>query len=296
MNYQFLYEAGYSRKGLIGITQPRRVAATSTADRVAYELGGKCHDSGTCGLVGYQIRYDASTVGAGTAIKFMTDGILLREIGIDLLLRKYSVVILDEAHERNVNTDILLGMISRAVPLRKKLSEEEVARWNTLTPLEREGFLPPLQPLKVVIMSATLRVEDFKNPMLFNPVPAVINVEARQYPITTHFARITEIDDYLETTFNKVLQIHKKLPDGGILVFLTGKKEITYMCRKLSKALHIKDGKPRLSSKSSLAKDCENGSRGKDFDRFLQGLDVDEDGDDKKVMVHNDTYERIGTR
>lgn len=112
---QFLYEAGYAAHGLIGVTQPRRVAAVGTAERVAVELGTKC---GRRGVVAYQIRYDASGVGEKTRVKFMTDGVLLREISSDLLLRKYSVVLLDEAHERNLNTDVLLGMLSRSIPLR----------------------------------------------------------------------------------------------------------------------------------------------------------------------------------
>lgn len=143
---QFLYEAGYGQGGLIGITQPRRVAVTSTAQRVSFEMtsglglgsgldastgtgtnsgtsregaGGKdkAHNGKDKGggnnkgqLVGYQIRFDSSTVGPDTRIKFMTDGILLKEVASDLLLRKYRVVILDEAHERNMNTDVLLGM------------------------------------------------------------------------------------------------------------------------------------------------------------------------------------------
>lgn len=100
----------------------------------------------------------------------MTDGILLREITSDLLLRKYNVIILDEAHERNVNTDILLGMVSRAVPMRKREAELEFARWNSLSEEEKLDFQSPMRPLKVVIMSATLRVEDFRSPNLFQPV------------------------------------------------------------------------------------------------------------------------------
>ena len=138
---QFLYEAGYGVGGLIGITQPRRVAVTSTAQRVSFEMtsglpqsedaskptsgkAGKGGKKGKAGggdngpadtprrgqLVGYQIRFDSSTVGPDTKVKFMTDGILLKEVAQDLLLRKYRVVILDEAHERNMNTDVLLGM------------------------------------------------------------------------------------------------------------------------------------------------------------------------------------------
>lgn len=112
---QFLYEAGYAAHGLIGVTQPRRVAAVSTAERVAVELGTPC---GRQGAVAYQIRYHGSGVGPKTRIKFMTDGVLMQEITSDLLLRKYSAVLLDEAHERNLNTDVLLGMLSRALPLR----------------------------------------------------------------------------------------------------------------------------------------------------------------------------------
>lgn len=138
---QFLYEAGYcAEEGVrIGITQPRRVAASSTALRVAVEMncpiGGpnasETDDAKEDGkkkkkkrkrqpldgrspqLVGYQVRHDASTVTTETCIKYMTDGILLREVTSDLLLRQYSAIILDEAHERNVNTDVLLGMLSR---------------------------------------------------------------------------------------------------------------------------------------------------------------------------------------
>lgn len=142
---QFLYEAGYGVGGLIGITQPRRVAVTSTAQRVSFEMtsglpqadadaskptAGKAGKHGKKGkaavgesdaadrqrrgqLVGYQIRFDSSTVGPDTRIKFMTDGILLKEVAQDLLLRKYRVVILDEAHERNMNTDVLLGECGR---------------------------------------------------------------------------------------------------------------------------------------------------------------------------------------
>ena len=94
---------------MIGITQPRRVAVTSTAERVQYEMGGQ----GAGRAVGYQVRFDSCNVGPHTHIKFMTDGILLREISQQLLLPHYSAIILDEAHERNINTDVLLGMLSR---------------------------------------------------------------------------------------------------------------------------------------------------------------------------------------
>ena len=99
---------------MIGITQPRRVAAMSMAARVAYEL------SLTSSRVSYQIRYDA-TVSPSTSIKFMTDGVLLRELATDFLLTKYSIIIIDEAHERSMNTDILIGVLSRVIKLREEM-------------------------------------------------------------------------------------------------------------------------------------------------------------------------------
>jgi ATP-dependent RNA helicase DHX37/DHR1 len=102
---------------MIGITQPRRVAALSMAARVAHEL------SLTSSRVSYQIRYDA-TVSPSTSIKFMTDGVLLRELATDFLLAKYSVIIVDEAHERSINTDILIGVLSRVIKLREDMWKE----------------------------------------------------------------------------------------------------------------------------------------------------------------------------
>lgn len=99
---------------MIGITQPRRVAAISMSQRVSHEL------SLSSSIVSYQIRYDA-TVSPSTSIKFMTDGVLLRELASDFLLTKYSVVVIDEAHERSVNTDILVGVLSRVVRLREEM-------------------------------------------------------------------------------------------------------------------------------------------------------------------------------
>ena len=123
---QFIYEmsAGDSEEGeglLIGVTQPRRVAAISTAKRVAFEMGvGDGRKVKWNNLVGFQTRYESAGVGENTRIKFMTDGILLQEIREDLLLRKYNAIVLDEAHERSLNTDVLLGLLSGTVRLRKK--------------------------------------------------------------------------------------------------------------------------------------------------------------------------------
>ena len=122
---QMLYEAGFGypgseNPGMIAVTQPRRVAAVSLAVRVASEL----NQGPTSKLVAHQIRY-SSTTSKETAIKFMTDGVLLRELSTDFLLSRYSVVVVDEAHERGVNTDVLVGVLSRVAKLREKLWREK---------------------------------------------------------------------------------------------------------------------------------------------------------------------------
>uniref|UniRef100_A0A8D2N400 Helicase ATP-binding domain-containing protein n=1 Tax=Zonotrichia albicollis TaxID=44394 RepID=A0A8D2N400_ZONAL len=207
---QFLYEAGYaSSGGIIGITEPRRVAAVSMSQRVAKEMNLSHR------VVSYQIRYEGNVTDE-TQIKFMTDGVLLKEIQKDFLLSKYKVIIIDEAHERSMYTDILIGLLSRIVPLRHKV----------------RGL-----PLKLIIMSATLRVEDFTaNTRLFSVQPPVIQVDARQFPVTVHFNKKTPLDDYSGECFRKVCKIHRMLPAGGILVFLTGQAEVHSLCRRLRKA------------------------------------------------------------
>lgn len=208
---QFLYEAGYARDGkLIGVTEPRRVAAISMSKRVAEEMNLSSKE------VSYLIRFEGN-VTDDTRIKFMTDGVLLKEIQNDFLLTKYTVIILDEAHERSVYTDILIGLLSRIVPLRLK-------RGN---------------PLKLIIMSATLRLEDFiENPRLFRISPPAIKVETRQFPVTIHFNKRTNPDYCLEA-FRKICKIHAQLPDGGILVFLTGQREVNSLVRKLKAAFPL---------------------------------------------------------
>ena len=201
---------------MIGITQPRRVAAVSMARRVAHELQLSNNH------VSHQIRYDATT-SPHTQIKFMTDGVLLRELAQDLTLAKYSIVIVDEAHERSVNTDVLIGMLSRVVKLREK-------RWIDA---KEKGMDAP-RPLRLVIMSATLRVNDFtKNSMLFSTPPPVVHIGARQHPVTIHFNRRT-VQDYVTEAIKKTSKIHTRLPPGGILLFMTGQQEVQTVCRKLS--------------------------------------------------------------
>ncbi|XP_075541332.1 putative ATP-dependent RNA helicase kurz isoform X1 [Dermacentor variabilis] len=203
---QFLYEAGYTREKMVGITEPRRVAAVSMSKRVAEEMSLSSSE------VSYQIRFEGNVTG-DTKIKFMTDGVLLKEIQNNFLLTGYSVIIIDEAHERSIYSDILIGLLSRIVPLRR-----------------RKG-----SPLKLIIMSATLRVEDFtQNTHLFKKPPPVIKVDSRQHPVTIHFNKRTP-DDYMHEAYRKVCKIHQQLPEGGILVFVTGQQEVLTLCRKLKK-------------------------------------------------------------
>uniref|UniRef100_A0A182SKM9 RNA helicase n=1 Tax=Anopheles maculatus TaxID=74869 RepID=A0A182SKM9_9DIPT len=243
---QFLYEAGYAERGLIGITEPRRVAAVSMSKRVAMEMNLSTD------VVSYLIRYEGNVTDQ-TKIKFMTDGVLLKEIEVDFLLNKYSCIILDEAHERSVYTDILMGLLSRIVRLREK-------RGNN--------------PLRVIIMSATLRVQDFtENKKLFLDTPPVISIDSRQFPVTVHFNKTTP-EDYLREAFLKTVKIHTKLPDGGILVFLTGQKEVNTMVRKLRKMFPCHGGKEAITEKKeSEGKEDDEEARDEDdeFDSIYRG-------------------------
>jgi ATP-dependent RNA helicase DHX37/DHR1 len=291
---QFLYESGMTLGNassqsedeglLICVTQPRRVAAVSTAKRVCYEMGHSVdkgqsiRNSGKRGegnLVAYQTKYETAGVGSKTRVKFMTDGILLQEIKSDLLLRKYAAIVLDEAHERNLNTDVLLGLLSAALPLRKKAS--------------LEGSLPPL---KVVIMSATLRVEDFTaNGKLFisNP-PNLVKVPGRTFPVTIHHSKTTELDDYEGIALQKVCKIHRKLPSGGILVFLTGKQEIIRMVNRLRRRLLPKGKKKHAGlSSDSLDIDINEVDKGGNVDSGLRDMDDDEADGDLYQRVFDDS-------
>ncbi|XP_051118687.1 ATP-dependent RNA helicase DEAH13 [Andrographis paniculata] len=251
---QFLYEAGFGsnhlkpRGGIIGVTQPRRVAVLATAKRVAFELGLQLGRE-----VGFQVRHDRR-VGESCSIKFMTDGILLREVQSDFLLRRYSVIILDEAHERSVNTDILIGMLSRVIQERQREFLVQQKRILAGESIEDDDII---YPLKLILMSATLRVEDFvSNRRIFRDPPPVIEVPTRQYPVTIHFSKKTEIIDYVGQAFKKVISIHKRLPPGGILVFVTGQREVEYLCRKLRGASREITARP-LKGNSEACSSCE---------------------------------------
>ncbi|CAK4029981.1 related to DEAH-box RNA helicase (Dhr1) [Lecanosticta acicola] len=269
---QMLLENGYASTGMIGITQPRRVAATSVASRVAHELGNEYGKK-----VAHQVRYDTN-VGRDTKIKFMTDGILLREISQDFALSKYSAVVIDEAHERSVNTDILIGMLSRIVPLRQELSLEDPKKHH---------------PLKLIIMSATLRVTDFiMNQRLFKSTkPPIVQAEGRQFPVTEHFARRTQ-RDYVAETVHKVARGHAKLPPGGILVFLTGQDEIQTVESRLKEAFAVQSTgfqNSRHLGKTPRNDYIEEEEPGDDSDSEVEitGLDED-DAEDAEFEVEVD--------
>uniref|UniRef100_A0A8C7YRA4 RNA helicase n=1 Tax=Oryzias sinensis TaxID=183150 RepID=A0A8C7YRA4_9TELE len=263
---QFLYEAGYASSGTIGITEPRRVAAVSMSHRVAKEMNLPT------GVVSYQIRYEGN-VTSDTKIKFMTDGVLLKEIQKDFLLQKYSVIIIDEAHERSVYTDILIGLLSRIVPLRNK-----------------KGM-----PMKLMVMSATLRVEDFtENQKLFRNPPPVVKVDARQFPVTVHFNKRTPLEDYTGEAFHKTCKIHRMLPPGGILVFLTGQAEVHGLCRRLRKAFPYRRGNTAEREDGETADDMKKFKKTKhketvslpriDLDNY-SALPLDEGDEDREAGI-----------
>ncbi|KAM3853093.1 ATP-dependent RNA helicase DHX33 isoform 2-T2 [Vipera latastei] len=175
---QYLYEGGIGRQGIVAVTQPRRVAAISLATRVSDE---KKTELGK--LVGYTVRFEDLTSDE-TKIKFLTDGMLLREAIGDPLMHKYSVVILDEAHERTIHTDVLFGVVKAAQKKRKELGK---------------------LPLKVIVMSATMDVDLFSQ--YFNGAP-VLYLEGRQHPIQIFYTKQSQ-SDYLQAALVTVFQIHQ---------------------------------------------------------------------------------------
>ncbi|RXH96420.1 hypothetical protein DVH24_008924 [Malus domestica] len=187
---QYLHEAGYTKRGKIGCTQPRRVAAMSVAARVSQEMGVKLGHE-----VGYSIRFEDCT-SEKTVLKYMTDGMLLREFLGEPDLASYSVVMVDEAHERTLSTDILFGLV------------KDIAR-----------FRPDL---KLLISSATLDAEKFSD--YFDSAP-IFKIPGRRYPVEIHYTKAPEAD-YLDAAIVTSLQIHVTQPPGDILVFLTGQEEI----------------------------------------------------------------------
>ncbi|KAF8501122.1 P-loop containing nucleoside triphosphate hydrolase protein [Russula emetica] len=197
---QYLLDGG-SYHGQIAVTQPRRVAATSLAARVSAEQG---QPLGT--LIGYSVRFD-ERVGPGTRIKYLTDGMLVREMMNDPLLTCYDVVIVDEAHERTLRTDIVLASLKRILALRNSNGANGSVKGKAKA-----------NPLKVVIMSATLDAEKFSQ--FFESAP-VLYVKGRQHPVSIYHTSSSQ-SDYLDAALRTFFQIHVDRPPGDVLIFLPG--------------------------------------------------------------------------
>ncbi|XP_070177312.1 pre-mRNA-splicing factor ATP-dependent RNA helicase DHX16-like isoform X2 [Littorina saxatilis] len=188
---QYLHHAGFTKDGQkVGCTQPRRVAAMSVAARVSEEMGWKLGNQ-----VGYSIRFEDCT-SERTILKYMTDGMLLREFLGEPDLASYNVLIIDEAHERTLHTDVLFGLV------------KDIAR-----------FRPDL---KLLISSATLDAQKFSE--FFDDAP-IFRIPGRRFPVHIYYTKAPEAD-YLDAAVVSVLQIHVSQPPGDVLVFLTGQEEI----------------------------------------------------------------------
>ena len=205
---QFLHETGYTRDGkMVACTQPRRVAAMSVAARVAEEMGVRLGRE-----CGYSIRFEDCTSDA-TVVKYMTDGMLLREFLTNPDLGNYSAIMIDEAHERTLSTDILFGLV------------KDIAR-----------FRPDL---KLIISSATLDAEKFSE--FFDDAP-IFYVPGRRFPVDIHYTPQPEAN-YLHAAITTVFQIHTTQPKGDILVFLTGQDEIDAAMENLQSTARALGGK-----------------------------------------------------
>ncbi|KAL1787057.1 putative ATP-dependent RNA helicase DHX35 isoform X1 [Sigmodon hispidus] len=199
---QYLAEAGWTAEGrVVGVTQPRRVAAVTVAGRVADEKGAVLGHE-----VGYCIRFDDCTDPLATRIKFLTDGMLVREMMVDPLLTKYSVIMLDEAHERTLYTDIAIGLLKK---IQKKRGD-----------------------LRLIVASATLDAEKFRDFFNQNETsdPArdtcvILTVEGRTFPVDVFYLQ-SPVPDYIKATVDTVVKIHQTEGDGDILAFLTGQEEV----------------------------------------------------------------------
>jgi len=195
---QYLYEDGYTIGGIVGCTQPRRVAAMSVAKRVSEEMDTELGDK-----VGYAIRFEDVT-GPNTIIKYMTDGVLLRETLKDSDLDKYRVIVMDEAHERSLSTDVLFGILKKVVA-------------------QRRDF-------KLIVTSATLNAQKFSH--FFGNVP-IFHIPGRTFPINILWSK-TPVEDYVKGAVKQAMTIHMTSPPGDILIFMTGQDEIEAACHSLA--------------------------------------------------------------
>ena len=223
-------DLGLGEKGLIGHTQPRRLAARSVAERIAEELGQKIGKT-----VGYQVRF-TSEVGEHSAIKLMTDGILLAEIQNDKLLRRYSTLIIDEAHERSLNIDFILGYLKRILPQRPDL--KVIITSATIDP-ERfaRHFSPSYVPGKgIVDENLSAEEREIAEAILSDDAPPIIEVSGRTYPVEIRYRPLDE-EDYLsddeieddhdptDGILDAIKELSKEAP-GDILIFFSGEREI----------------------------------------------------------------------
>ena len=199
---QILFNSGHLGHGIIGVTQPRRIAAYSVSSRIAYEM-----ESELGRLVGYKIRFNDKT-SSNTQIKIMTDGILLEELRSDPMLLKYSIIMVDEAHERSLNIDFILGLLRNI--LKKRID------------------------FKVVVSSATINAKLFSD--FFYGAP-ILSVNARQFPVKVEYMPLLKNNDS-ELILLKILEIvanlEKKKMDGDVLIFLEGEQSIKDCCEKIN--------------------------------------------------------------
>ncbi|KAK2722129.1 pre-mRNA-splicing factor ATP-dependent RNA helicase PRP16-like [Artemia franciscana] len=207
---QYLHEEGYTKYGMVGCTQPRRVAAMSVAKRVSDEMNVELGKE-----VGYSIRFEDCT-SADTVIKYMTDGILLRESLREPDLDHYSAIIMDEAHERSLNTDVLFGLLRDVVGRR--------------------------QDLKLIVTSATMDASKFSN--FFGEVPT-FNIPGRTFPVDLLFAK-NSVEDYVDAAVKQTIQIHLTGNPGDILIFMPGQEDIEITCEVLAERLAEVDEAPEL--------------------------------------------------
>uniref|UniRef100_A0A673MVJ0 Pre-mRNA-splicing factor ATP-dependent RNA helicase PRP16 n=1 Tax=Sinocyclocheilus rhinocerous TaxID=307959 RepID=A0A673MVJ0_9TELE len=208
---QYLHEDGYTSYGMVGCTQPRRVAAMSVAKRVSEEMNSNLGEE-----VGYAIRFEDCT-SEKTVIKYMTDGILLRESLRESDLDHYSAVIMDEAHERSLNTDVLFGLLREVVSRRSDL--------------------------KLIVTSATMDSDKFAG--FFGNVP-IFHIPGRTFPVDILFSKVPQ-EDYVEAAVKQTLQIHLSGMMGDILIFMPGQEDIEVTSDQIVERLEDLENAPPLA-------------------------------------------------